>query len=66
MRRFADEQLTVLDLQADPEPATSRQATVYVAVVYGTGHAHPDHARYRVHLTRFDDRWVVVEVEATP
>jgi hypothetical protein len=66
VRRFADEKLTVLDLQTDPEPTMSRQATVNVAVVYGTGRAHPDHARYRVHLTQLDARWVVVAVEEAP
>ncbi|MBS3941471.1 MAG: hypothetical protein KG028_10970 [Actinobacteria bacterium] len=66
VRRFANEQLTVLDLETDPEAATPPQATVNVAVVYGTGQAHPDHARYRIHLSQVDDRWVVVAVEAAP
>lgn len=66
VRRFADEQLTVLDLQTDPEPATPPQATVNVTVVYGTGHSHPDHARYQVDLTQLDDHWAVIAIETAP
>jgi hypothetical protein len=66
VRRLEDEGLLVLDLGTELEHADPQRATVVVAVLYGTGRAHPYDARYRVGLRPAGGAWSVVSVEAVP